>query len=169
MVSKCTGHGIELLCTDSRCWMNEILMLVEVAREVTETPNEQQMVITGDILVKTQASHWSVPVYSRLWLVLSRWFPKYILPLETSVAWWPHVFIFGARVFVTRWWGRQMVRGDRQVHDHMVGNSRVLSVRCRSRPCLDQAILRSAKFTPRWNKTKYFRLRQSYEVRRSES
>ena len=134
------------------------------------TPNEQQMVITGDILVRTQASHWSIAVHSRLWLVLSRWFPKNILPLETSpgVAWWPHVFIFGARVFVTRWWGRQMVRGDRQVHDHMVDNSRVLCVRCRSRPCLDQAILRSAKFTPRWNKTKYFRLRQSYEVR-SES
>ena len=64
--------------------------------------------------------------------------------------------------------GRWSEETGRQVHDHMVANSRVLCVRCRSRPCLDQAILRSAKFTPRWNKTKYFRLRQSYEVR-SES
>ena len=59
--------------------------------------------------------------------------------------------------------GRWSEETGRQVHDHMVANSRVLCVRCRSRPCLDQAILRSAKFTPRWNKTKYFRLRQSYE------
>ena len=86
------------------------------------TPNEQQMVITaGDILFIIPASDWSVFHNTGFWLVICTliltligWADIFIIiiPLETSptASWWPHGFIFGASVFVTRWWGRQMVR-----------------------------------------------------------
>ena len=91
-------------------------------QSVILTPNEQQMVITaGDILFIIPASDWSVFHNTGIWLVICTliltligWADIFIIiiPLETSptASWWPHGFIFGASVFVTRWWGRQMVR-----------------------------------------------------------
>ena len=98
------------LFKDSRCWTNEILML-EVAREVTDS----KWAADGDHCwghLVHNTGFWLVIV--TLILTIIGWADIFIIiiPLETSptASWWPHGFIFGASVFVTRWWGRQMVR-----------------------------------------------------------